>query len=236
MNKIGLIYRNEVRQLLRNPYATLPFVLQLICFGYVIFSYESQSIHYEEIASAYYNNFQWIMMLILLLAGLMSVYMASKDRDSEFEHVVITYRVENTHWITGKWLVMQTYGLCFTIITLLIQGIWFVRGSMGWEEWTRHLFYVFLQMEGAIFLLVSFGFLFGVLIKNMMAYMCIIALLGIAFLSQVNSYGFAFVNPRLNLLTPYDSMFIATPYKSIWGINDVFADAIIHQLGVFWLV
>lgn len=235
MSKLKLIYRNELRLLYRNPFLILPFVVLLLCWGYVIFSYESQPVHYEELAAEFYNNFQWIMLISLLLAGLLSVYMAGKDHESEFEHVVVTYKVKNTEWVAGKWLVAQTYGLCLTIMTLLIQGIWFFNASISTDEWIRNLAYVCVQMEGAFFFIISCGFLFAALIRNMIAYICIPALLGIAFLAQANSYGFALVNPRFNLLTPYDSMYMESPYDSIWGINGVFDEAVLHQLIVLLL-
>ncbi|MCQ6561567.1 ABC transporter permease [Paenibacillus mendelii] len=232
MNQIKLIYRNEMRLLYRNPFLALPFVLIFISWGYVILSYEMESVHYEDTAAVFYNNFQWITMVNLLLVGLYAVYMAGKDRESEFESLVATYKVNNTEWIMGKWLVAQTYGLGFTVMTLLIQGIWLLGGRMGMEEWLNHLLYVFVQIEGAFFVLVSVGFLLGVWIKNTLSYIGMTALLGIVFLLQANSYGFAYVNPRLNLFTPYDSMYIATPYESIWGIGGVFEGAMLHQAAV----
>lgn len=235
MSMIKLVYRNEMRLLCRNPYLALPLAIQLICWGYVVYMYESQPVHYEEIAAVFYGNFQWILMVNLLVVGLFAVYMAGKDRESEFEYLAVTYKVKNTAWIAGKWLAAQTYGFGLTAMTLLVQGIWFLSGSMGAEERLQNLMYVFVQVEGAYFLLVSIGFLFGIWMKNTLSYICIPALLGAVFLLQANSYGFAYVNPRLNLATPYDSMYIATPYQSIWGINGVFDGAMLHQLAVFLL-
>ncbi|MBP1989708.1 ABC transporter permease [Paenibacillus eucommiae] len=235
MNMIKLIYHNEMRILLRNKYLALPLIIHLICWGYVIFSYENQPVHYQELAAVFYSSFQWILMLNLLIVGLFSVYMAGKDHESEFELLVVTYKVKNMEWVLGKWLVTQTYGLCITIITLLVQGIWFLSGNMSMEEAFKNLIYLFFQMEGAFFLLVSFGYLFGVWIKNMFTYICIPALLGIVFLLQANSYGFAYVNPRLNLLSLFDTMFIASPFEGIWGINGVFEGVILHQIAVILL-
>lgn len=235
MSMIKLIYNNEMRLLFRNKFLALPFIITLICWGYVIFSYEKQSIHYEEVAAVFYNSFQWIVMLNLLMVGLLSVYMAGKDQESEFEFLVVTYKVKNMEWIFGKWLVAQTYGFFITIITLLIQGIWFSTGSMSTTDGIKNLIFLFFQLEGAIFLLVSFGFLFGILLKNRFAYFCIPALLGITLLLQSNSYGFAPVNPRLNLLSLYDVMFIASPFEGIWGINRVFEGVILHQIAAILL-
>jgi hypothetical protein len=207
----------------------------MICWGYVIYSYEIQPIHYQELAGVFYNNFVWILMLTLLMVGLFAVYMARKDHESEFELLVVTYKVSNMEWVVGKWLVTQTYGLCITIITLLIQGVWFLSGSMGLEQWIQHLVYIFFQVEGAFFLLISFGFVFGIWIPNMLAYMCMPALLGVMILLQSNNYGFAYVNPRVGLLSLYDSMFIGSPFEGIWGIHAVFEGAILHQMAVIML-
>ena len=101
-------------------------------------------------------------------------------------------------------------------------------------EWGQHLLYLFVQMEGAFFLLIGLRSL-GIWIKNIIAYMGVTALLGVVFLLQANSYGFAYLNPRINLLTPYDSMYIGSPYESIWGISRVFEDAMTHQAAVLLL-
>ena len=94
-------------------------------------SYEIQELHFRERAAAFYSGFIWMIMLNLLIIGLLAVYMAGKDRESEFEHLVVTYRVKNVEWIMGKWFVTQLYGLCITLITLLIQAGWFVSGKMA---------------------------------------------------------------------------------------------------------
>ena len=41
----------------------------------------------------------------------------------------------------------------------------------------KNLFYVFVQMKGAFFIVVSIGFLCGILMKNMFAYLLIPAIL-----------------------------------------------------------
>ena len=121
-------------------------------------TYEIQSIHYQERAGAFYNSFQLVLILNLLIIGLFAVYMAGKDRESEFEQLVITYKVKNVKWIVGKWLVAQLYGLCITIITLVVQAVWFASGIFTFEDLAKNIFYVFVQMEGALFLLISIGF------------------------------------------------------------------------------
>ena len=163
--------------------------------------------------------------------------MAGKDRESEFEHLVATYRVKNFEWIIGKWLVTQLYGLSITLITLFIQAGWFVSGKMGFGDVVKNLFYVFVQMEGAFFLLISLGFLFGILMKNMFAYLSIpaILVLSLGFLLIILGVAYTFDNPRFHLLTPFDYMFIESPYEGIWGIDRVFGSTILHQVIVLFL-
>ena len=191
----------------------------------------------EERAAAFYNGFQLVLILNLLIIGLFAVYMAGKDRESEFEQLVITYKVKNVEWIVGKWLVAQLYGLCITIITLVVQAVWFASGNFTFGDWAKNLFYVFVQMEGAFFLLISIGFLVGILIKNMFAYIVIPAILVLSLGLPFDYTGVAYTydNPRLHLLTPFDYMFIQTPYEGIWGINRVFASTILHQVIVLLL-
>ena len=104
-------------------------IINLLCWGYVIITYEIQPIHYQERAAVFYNSFQLVLILNLLIIGLFAVYMAGKDRESEFEQLVITYKVKNVEWIVGKWLVAQLYGLCITVITLVVQAVWFLSGN-----------------------------------------------------------------------------------------------------------
>lgn len=234
MNMIKLIYHNEMLLLIRNKFLALPLIINFICWGYVIFSYENQPVHYQELAAVFYTSFQWILMLNLFIVGLLSVHMARKDHESEFEHLVVTYKVRNMEWVAGKWLVTQTYGLCITFITMLIQGIWFYSGSMSMGEWIENLLFVFLQMEGALFLLISIGFLFGIWIKNMLAYIVIPTLLAVVFIQSENSKSLS-TNASINVLSLYETMFMSSPFEGIWGIHRVFENAIIHQTIVILL-
>src|SRR5690606_27149177 len=152
----------------------------IVCWGYIIISYEIQSVHYETVASVFYQGFIWMIMLNLLIVGLISIYMASKDRENKFEQLVVTYQVKNTEWLIGKWIITQIYGVAITVLTLIIQAIWFMIAPMSTGEITKNLFYVFMQMEGAFFLIISIGFLFGTLIKHMLAYLTIPATLVIS--------------------------------------------------------
>ena len=123
MNMLKIIFRTEFLLLFRNKFFAIPLIINVLCWGYIVISYEIQSIHFEERAAAFYNGFIWMMLLNLLIVGLLAVYMAGKDRESEFEHLVVTYQVKNVEWMIGKWLVAQLYGLCITLITLLVQAV-----------------------------------------------------------------------------------------------------------------
>ncbi|MRX72140.1 hypothetical protein GJU40_08190 [Bacillus lacus] len=235
MRIMNSIFRYETLLLIRNKFLAVPFILNILCWGYVILSYEFQSVHYNERAAVFYDSYQWVLLLNLLFLGLFAVYMAGKDRENNFEHLVITYKVKNVEWILGKWLITQSFGLCITLITLIIQGIWFSSGSITFGEWLKNIIYLFIQMEGAFALLISLGFLFGILIRNMIAYVFIPVILAGVFYLHFEIQGYSYINPKLKLLTLYDSMFSNSPFNSIWGINAVFEGAIIHQVIVFLL-
>ncbi|MCJ8008277.1 hypothetical protein ACFFF5_11615 [Lederbergia wuyishanensis] len=237
MKIVKPVFRNEGLLLLRNKFLAIPFLINVLCLGYVIISYEIKPIHYEERAAAFYQSFIWMLMLNLLIVGLFAVYMASKDRDNDFEQLVVTYEVKNVDWIIGKWLITQLYGLCITVITIICQAIWFVSAAMTVEEWFKNIFYVFIQMEGAFFLLISVGFLFGILIKSMLAYLSIPAILVLSLLLPFDYTGRAntWDNPKFHLLTPFDYMFVGSPYEGIWGIHHVFKSSILHQSAVVLL-
>ncbi|MEK3886423.1 ABC transporter permease [Bacillus sp. FSL K6-3431] len=237
MNMINLIYRNELLQLSRNKFSAIPLIINLLCWGYIIISYEIQPVHYEERAAAFYQGFMWMLMLNLLMSGLFAVYMASKDRENEFESLVVTYQVKNVEWIVGKWLVAQLYGLGITFITILVQVSWLVIGKISFGDLVKNVIYVFIQMEGALFLLISLGFLFGIILKNMFAYIFIPAILVLTLGVPFDYTGVAstFDNPRLHLLTPFDYMFVQSPYESMWGIDRVFETTILHQIIVLLL-
>ncbi|MBS4198236.1 hypothetical protein KHA93_00995 [Bacillus sp. FJAT-49732] len=225
------VFRNEGLLLLRNKFLAIPLLVNILCWGYVIISYEIKPIHYEERAAAFYQSFIWMLLLNLLIVGLFAVYMASKDRDSDFEQLVVTYEVKNVDWVIGKWLITQLYGLCITVITIIVQAIWFVSAAMTVGDWFKNIFYVFIQMEGAFFLLISFGFLFAILIKSMLAYLVIPAILVLSLMFPFDYVGQAYIwdNPKFHLLTPFDYMFIGSPYEGIWGIHHVFKRSLFHQ-------
>ncbi|MBW8348261.1 ABC transporter permease [Bacillus sp. IITD106] len=231
MNKLKYVFQNEGLLLLRNKFLAIPLLVNILYWGYVIISYEIQPIHFEERAAAFYQSFIWILFLDILIVGLFAVYMASKDRDSDFEQLVVTYEVKNVEWLLGKWLVTQLYGLCITIITIVVQAIWLISASMTLGDWFKNIFYVFIQMEGAFFLLISIGFLFGILIKSMLAYVSIPAILVLSLLLPFDYTGQAYIwdNPKFHLLTPFDYMFIGSPYEGIWGIQHVFKGTLFHQ-------
>lgn len=237
MRLLKSVFRNEGLLLLRNKFLAIPLLVNILLWGYVIISHEIQPIHYEERAAVFYRAFIWLMLLNLLIVGLFAVYMASKDRENKFEQLVVTYEVKNVEWIMGKWLVAQLYGLSITAITVFVQAIWFLRAAMTMEEWFQNILYVFIQMEGAFIILISIGFLAAHLIKNMFAYLAIPVVLILSLLLPFDNVGTAltYQNPRIHLLTPFDFMFIGTPYESMWGIQRVFNSTILHQGSVFLL-
>ncbi len=203
----------------------------------LIISYEIQDVRIQERAAVFYSGFIWILLFNLLIIGLFAVYMTSKDRESEFESLVMTYQVKNAEWVTGKWLVTQLYGLCITLVTLLVQFGWFASGKMVFGDIVKNLFYVFVQMEGAFFIVVSIGFLCGILMKNMFAYLLIPAILVLTLILPVDytDAGSAlwFDNPVSHLFAPLDLMYVGSPHEGIWGIERVFGSALVHQSAVF---
>ncbi|QUW20783.1 ABC transporter ATP-binding protein [Sporosarcina sp. Marseille-Q4063] len=237
MSVLKMIFRTELLLLLRNKFIVLPLIINLLGWGYIIISYEIQELHFRERTVAFYSGFIWMTMLNLLIIGLLAVYMAGKDRENEFEYLVATYQVKNVEWIMGKWLVTQLYGLSITLITLLIQAGWLAIGKMAVGDLAINVFYLFVQIEGAFFLLISLGFLFGILMKNMFAYLAIPAILVLSLGLPFDYTGVALTydNPRFHLLTPFDYMFIESPYEGIWGIDRVLGSTILHQVIVLFL-
>ncbi|WP_062108439.1 ABC transporter permease [Bacillus niameyensis] len=237
MKRVKTVFQKELILLLRNKFFAIPLIINLLCWGYIIISYEIQGVHYEETAAVFYRGFIWMLLLNLLIIGLIAVYLTSKDRETKFEPLMASYHVKNMEWILGKWLVAQLYGVLITVLTVAIQALWFIGADMSLGEWSKHLVYVFVQMEGALFFIISFGFLFGTLIKNMFAYLSIPVILLLTLALPFDNVGTALTydNPRFHLLTPFDYMFIGTPYEGIWGIERVFAPTILHQIGVFLL-
>lgn len=236
MNMMKHIFHHELLLLRRNTFLLIPFIVNILIWGYVIASHELTAVYYKERAAAFYDGFIWILLLNLLIVGLFSVYLASKDRESEFEQIMATYRVKNTEWMIGKWLAAQLYGLCLTMTTVIVQAIWLLTASISKGEWLQHLIYVFIQMGGGLFFLISLGFLFGIIMKSMFAYLVIPVVIVLSLLMPFDSVGtsLTYDNPKLHLFTPFDYMFIDSPYEGVWGIDRVFGSTIIHQSGVLF--
>src|SRR5699024_6340405 len=137
-------------------------------------------------------------------------------------------------WIISKWLVVQLYGLILTCMTLSIQFIWFLSSEVVLASILKQMVYVFVQMEAALFLMISFGFLFAHLIRNVLSYLTIPALLILLLLLPMDSTGESLIydNPLLHLFTFIDYRFVETPYESIWGVHRVFNHTLIHQFAV----
>ncbi|MBS4209315.1 hypothetical protein [Bacillus sp. FJAT-50079] len=231
MKMIQAMIRNERLLLFRNKFISLPFVINLLCWGYLIITYEIETIHYGTRMAIFYQGFIWMLLLNLFIIGLFAVYMAGKDR--EFEQLAATYRVKNIEWLTGKWLITQIYGLCVTLLTMIIQVCWLASSGVSFAD----IIYVFVQMGGALFFIISIGFLSSIIIKNMFAYLVIPVILLLSLLMPFDYSGTAlsFDNPRFHILTPFDYMFIETPYEGLWGIDRVFAGSILHQSAVLLL-
>ncbi len=236
MNMLKMIVRTETMLLFRNKFLAIPFLVNLLFWGYMIISYEIQATHIQERAAVFYSGLIWVLLFNLLMIGLFAVYMTSKDRESEFESLVVTYQVKNTEWIIGKWLATQLYAFCITLITLLVQVGWFASSKMTFADLVKHAIYLFVQMEGAFFIVTSLGFLCSVLIKNIFAYIIVPAILvlslGLPF--DYSGAAYTFDNPRLHLFTPFNYMFIESPYEGIWGIDRIFNQSLLHQLVVFF--
>lgn len=234
MSMLKVIFRTESTLLLRNKFLAIPLMINILFWGYMIISYEIQTVHTQERAAYFYEGFLWILLFNLLIVGLLAVYIAGKDQENQFENLVITYRVTNHEWIIGKWLVAQLYGACLTFIALLTQFFWLLSSQMSFIDVIKNSFYVFVQMEGAFFLVISLGFTFGTLMKNTFAYIFVPAILVLTIGLPFNYGGVAYRpdNPLLHLLAPFDYMFIHTPYETIWGINRVFGPSVLHQVVV----
>lgn len=237
MSMFKTVFRTESTLLFRNKFLVIPIIINILFWGYMIVSYEIGDVPIQERATAFYNGFLWILLFNLLIIGMFAVYMTSKDRESEFEDLVVTYSVKNTEWIIGKWLATQIYGLCITLVTLLIQIGWFLSGKMEIGEVVQNVIYVFIQMEGAFFLVISLGFLCGVFMKNVFAYILVPAILTLSLLMPIDytdtGEALWFDNPKLHLLTPFDLMYVGSPYEGIWGLDRVIGSAVLHQSVVF---
>lgn len=238
MKVLKNIFHHECLLLIRNKFYAIPFLINIACWSYFIIAYEAQSIQYEEVAAVFYQGFIWMLLLNLLMVGLIATYMAGKDRESHFEQLVVTYRVQNSEWLLGKWFVTQFYGISITLVTVMIQFVWFISSAeLTFSELVKNMMYVFVQMEGALFLIISLGLLIGTIIKNMFAYLSIpvILLLSLSLPFDKAGSSLNFDTPKLHLLAPFDYMFIETPYEGIWGIHRVFESAVIHQVSVFFI-
>lgn len=232
MNVIKLVFKNEMTLLYRNKFLIIPLVIIFISFLAIIIKYEIDIFNFNTRGESFFNAFQWILLVNLLFLGLFATYFGSKDREMGFENLIVTYKIKNSHWLVGKWLVVQFYGACFTFITLIIQIIWFVSGGMNFNELPKNILYTLFQMEGSIFLTISIGFLAGTLIQNIISYLLMPVILGWMAYIQLSIDE---VNPRWRLLLSYDALHTNSAYKGIWGIQRVLESVIFHQVGILLL-
>lgn len=237
MRLLPFVFAYEKASLLKNKIIYLPIFLNIVYWLFVITQYEIQVIQYQSRAAVFYEYFLWILVIDLLLIGLLAVHHASRDQESGFAELVATYAVTNTEWLLSKWFVTQLYGLVLVIITVMIQGFWFLWASMSGKEWLTHLVYVLFQLGGSFFIVISLAFLFTVLVRPIFAYFLIPVIIILSMFAPFDYVGNAvkWDNPRLHLLAPIDYMFIDTPFEGIWGIDRVFKETLIHQGAVFCL-
>lgn len=231
MNIFWQIIRKEGVLLIRQKLLALPLVANLIIWSYIIIVYELQSLPFEEKAAVFYKAWVWVLLLNLFIFGMIAIYMSQRDRDMKFEQLALTYSVTNTKWLLAKQLLIQLYAFLIVALTIVIQMIWFSTASMPLTERLQHAVYVFVQMEVALFFIITVGFFFGTVIKHIVAYLSIPLFLLLMFLFPIDNVGTAlwFDNPYTHLLTAFDFMFIQTPYETIWGIDRVFLPTLVHQ-------
>lgn len=234
MKQLKNNFQYEWLLLIRNKFLAIPFVINIIAWGYVLYKKNLLGAGIT-VENQFYTYFIWILLLNLFIIGIIAVYIVNRDRDSKFEQLAMTYQVKNWQWLTSKWLIAQIYGLILTVLTVLIQVIWFFTTSMTAAEVLKQSIYIFAQMGGAFLIIVSFGFLCAVLIPNIFSYLAIPALIIVSVFFPFDYAGLALAydNPRFHLLTPFDFMFVKTPYEGIWGIERVFNSTLIHQTAVF---
>lgn len=220
--------------LIRNKFLVIPFAVNIIAWVYAIYG-RFQLDAGITVENQFYKYFLWVLLLNLFIIGIIAVYIVNRDRDSKFEQLAMTYQVKNWQWLTSKWLVTQIYGLGLTILTVMIQVIWFFTASMTMAEVLKQSTYTFVQVGGALMIIISFGFLFAVLIPNLFSYLAIPALIIASIFLPFDHAGLSlgYDNPRFHLLTPFDFMFVETPYEGIWGIERVFQGTLIHQAAVY---
>lgn len=234
MKQLKNNFKYEWLLLIRNKFLAIPILINFVIWAYVIYG-KFQFGAGITVENQFYQYFIFILLFNLFIVGILAVYIVNRDRNSKFEQLAMTYQVRNWQWLTSKWLIVQIYGLVITFFTVIIQVIWFFTASMNATEVLKQSIYTFVQMGGALFIIVSFGFLCAVLIPNIFSYLAIPVLIIVSVFLPFDNTGMSleYDNPRFHLLTPFDFMFVETPYEGIWGIERVFDDTLIHQVAVY---
>ena len=221
--------------LIRNKFLCIPIVLNLLAWGAIIFTHPFEiNTSLATVESEFYVLFIWLLILNLFFMGIMAVYIANRDYSNKFEQVALTYSIKNWQWLVSKWVVVQLYGLILTCMTIIISFIWFIYSNMAVNDLVHAMIYVFVQMEAALFIMISFGFLFALFIRNILAYLTIPALLATALLMPLDSVGdsLKYDRPLLHLFTFLDLLFVESPSEGMWGIDRVFTHTWMHQMAV----
>src|SRR5690625_3622734 len=165
MKQLKNNFKYEWLLLIRNKFLAIPFIMNIIVWAYMF--HEKNLLGAElTVENQFYTYFLWFLLLNLFIIGSIAVYIVNRDRDSKFEQLAMTYQVKNWQWLTSKWLIAQIYGLTITVLTVITQAIWFFTTSMAIADVLKQSMYIFAQMGGALFIIVSFGFLCAVLIPN----------------------------------------------------------------------
>jgi hypothetical protein len=166
---------------------------------------------------------------LLLGMSMLGVYLAQKDRARDFESLLLVWQVKNSQWLLGKWLLLQLYGACFTVYTLLVMTVWFVIGHTPPSQWAPQAAYVLVMIGGAVLFATSFGFWIGTTLRSRLSYLLPVMLWGVLYFIQQDMRGSSQLSPYWHLVYPYNTDFYFTPYGGIFELSGVWTNTLLHQ-------
>ncbi|SFS31413.1 ABC transporter permease [Marininema halotolerans] len=241
MRMMLAICQRECDQWIRQVRTWVIVGLYLICWGWIIGSFELASDHTAMRGFTFYQWFSKGLPLLMLFVAIWGVYEGRKVRFSSLAEVVMTSPVSNGAWISGQWLSGQGRIGLYTLLTVLIQGAWYLWGGVSTALLATDLLYTGVMMGTGLMFFYTCAFVCSTLFRGGWVYLLVVGgwLLLTWLWLNLGIGNNLLTSPIWFIVTPLGMSDNVDSLYGIWGTGLQWQEGMLHQsvmLGITLLI